>query len=343
MNIFQKAAELLKSGESFAFATIITQDGSTPRSSGSKMIITKNETFFTIGGGGMEGDVIKRAREDVFVNKKPVIHFYCLRGDEAATTDFICGGDLEVMIDYMDAGDPNNLNVFTEAAEAFSSGVLAWLITILDSGAGERQFGLSHQKKGLIGDLHATESINLDHVSNPLHSTIHGEDDGNIRYILDPVHIGGTCYLFGGGHVSYAVANVLRTLEFHTVVIDDRPEFANKERFPFCDTLVIPEYKDLDQIKTNQDSYIIILTRGHQFDREVLEWALKQDRYYLGMIGSKTKRNTIYGILRSQGVTQEELDKVFSPIGMAIDAQTPEEIAISIAGELIRERAKKFK
>ena len=343
MNIFEKAVELLEKGESFAFATIITQDGSTPRSSGSKMIITKNDTFFTIGGGGMEGDVIRRAREDVFVNKKPVIHFYCLRGNEAADTDFICGGDLEVMIDFMDAEDINNLNVFRAAAEAFKSGVLAWLITILDFVTGERQFGLSHQKKGLVGDLKATDRVNLDHVSNPLHYTIHGEYDGDIRYILDPVHIGGTCYLFGGGHVSYAVANVLKNLEFHTVVIDDRPEFANKERFPFCDTVVIPEYKDLDQIKTNQDSYIIILTRGHQFDREVLEWALKQDCYYLGMIGSRTKRETIYGILRKQGVTDEELSKVFSPIGVAIDAQTPEEIAISIAAELIRERAKKFK
>ena len=101
MNIFEKAVELLENGESFAFATIITQDGSTPRSSGSKMIITKNDTFFTIGGGGMEGDVIRRAREDVFLNKKPVIHFYCLRGNEAADTDFICGGICGVIIGFM--------------------------------------------------------------------------------------------------------------------------------------------------------------------------------------------------------------------------------------------------
>lgn len=341
MNIFEKAVELLSSGESFAFATIITQDGSTPRSSGSKMIITENETFFTIGGGGMEGNVISRARGDVMNTKKPEIHFYSLRGDEAATTDFICGGDLEVLIDFIDAADPNNLAVFSEAADAFRTGSLAWLVTIIDGD--KRQFGLSHQKKGLIGNLHDTDKIKAGCVSNPLHAGIHGENNDGVRYIFDPVHIGGTCYLFGGGHVSYAVANVLRNLEFHIVVIDDRPEYANKQRFPFCDTMVIPDYKNLDQIKTNQDSYIVILTRGHKYDREVLEWAIRQDRYYLGMIGSKTKVNTIFNILRENGVPQEEIDKVFAPIGIPISAQTPEEIAVSIAGELIRERARKFK
>jgi len=253
---------------------------------------------------------------------------------------------MEVLIDYIDASDENNLTVFKAAADALKEGVLAWLVTILDNSENseiKRQFGLSHAKKGLIGNLKETKTISLEHISSPLHTSIHGEDDNKIRYILDPVHIGGTCYIFGGGHVSYAVANVLKNLEFHTVIIDDRPEFANKDRFPFCDTVVIPGYKDLDVIKPNQDSYILIITRGHQFDKEVLEWAIQQDAYYVGMIGSSTKRKTIYNILLSQGTTQETLDKVFSPIGIPISAQTPEEIAISIAAELIQERAKKFK
>lgn len=346
MTIFDKAVELLEGGKSFAFATIVTQDGSTPRTSGSKMIITEDDTFFTIGGGGFEGDAINRARETVMKEKMPLMHFYSLRGDEAATTDFICGGDIEVLIDYIDAKDENNLTVFKAAAEAFESGVLAWLVTILDSskdGKIKRQFGLSHSKKGLIGALEDTETVNLSLLSSPLHTSIHGEDNNKIRYILDPVHIGGTCYIFGGGHVSYALANVLKNLEFHIVIIDDREEYANKERFPFCDTMVIPNYKELDVIKPNQDSYLLIITRGHKFDREVLEWAIKQDAYYIGMIGSKTKRDTIYNVLMQEGTPKETLEKVFSPIGLQIGAQTPEEIAISIAGELISERAKKFK
>ncbi|MGE4484735.1 MAG: XdhC family aldehyde oxidoreductase maturation factor [Oscillospiraceae bacterium] len=345
MNIYYKALELIEGGQAFAFATIISEDGSTPRSAGSKMLITENAIYYTIGGGGSEGDVIRLAREHVLKDKKPLIKTYSLRGTAAADSPFICGGEIEVLIDYIDPKDPNNGVVFHAAAEATADGSTAWLVTQLDANDGAkypRQFCLSNAKKGIIGDFEGT-GFASDILVSPLRTSIHGETKDGVRFILDPVHTGGSLYIFGGGHVSLAVADIARMLEFHIVVIDDRAEFANKERFPFCETVVLPEFEGMERFDIDENSYILIVTRGHAFDRTVLEWALKTDACYIGMIGSRTKRDTIYSSLRNQGVAQERIDFVHSPVGIKIGAQTPEEIAVSITAELIEERAKKLK
>jgi xanthine dehydrogenase accessory factor len=126
------------------------------------------------------------------------------------------------------------------------------------------------------------------------------------------------------------------------VVIDDRSEFANAERFPDAsDILVVKDFKRaLEGLSIDKDSFIIIVTRGHQHDRVVLEQALKTDAYYIGMMGSKRKRDSIYSALVSQGVSPEQLNRVHCPIGVSISAETPEEIAVSIVGEMVMERAK---
>lgn len=169
-------------------------------------------------------------------------------------------------------------------------------------------------------------------------SYIRGMDPGDV---LDDFVNHDTAYLFGGGHVSLALEPVLRHIGFDTVVIDDRAEYANDERFPKAvKTIVVDTFKNaFDQITCDENSYIVIVTRGHAGDLDVLREALKQNRAYVGMIGSRKKIQTLYDILKSEGVTQEELDKVYSPIGENIYAETPEEIGVSIAAELIKVRA----
>ncbi len=160
-----------------------------------------------------------------------------------------------------------------------------------------------------------------------------------MRLIFDAVHIGGTAYLFGAGHVSKAVAALARMVGFHVVVLDDRAEFANVERFPGCAVQVIDSFERLPELAIDANSYLLIITRGHLFDRVVLEWALNTPAGYIGMIGSRSKREAIYSHLREQGVPKERLDEVHSPIGLAIGAETPEEIAVSVIAELIQTRA----
>lgn len=174
-----------------------------------------------------------------------------------------------------------------------------------------------------------------------------GEADVQVEYISadDPgdfmreFNLTSTAYIFGGGHVALALEPVLRHIDFNTVVIDDRADYANKERFPDSDVIVVPSFKDsFKDIRCDEDGYIVIVTRGHMGDLDVLREALKQPNAYIGMIGSRNKNKLLYEKLTEEGVTEEQLTKIYSPIGENIFAETPEEIGISIAAEMIRVR-----
>ncbi|MDO4177034.1 MAG: XdhC/CoxI family protein [Bacillota bacterium] len=148
-------------------------------------------------------------------------------------------------------------------------------------------------------------------------------------------------YLFGGGHVALALDPVLRHVDFETTIIDDREEYANPERFPDAKATIVCDNFDhcFEEIETDEDSFIIIITRGHKGDLQVLRQALRKPHAYLGMIGSRRKNALLFEQLLKEGFTQEELDSVYAPIGLDIKSETPEEIGVSIAAEIIKARA----
>lgn len=150
-------------------------------------------------------------------------------------------------------------------------------------------------------------------------------------------------YIFGGGHVAYALEPLLRHVDFTTTVIDDREEYANPERYPKAERTIVCDDFDhcFDEVETDDDSYIVIVTRGHRGDLKVLRNALRQPCAYIGMIGSKRKNRLLFDTLLEEGFTQEELDRVHAPIGIEIKSETPEEIGISITAEMIQVRAEK--
>ncbi|MGI6766486.1 MAG: XdhC family protein [Lentihominibacter sp.] len=150
-------------------------------------------------------------------------------------------------------------------------------------------------------------------------------------------------YIFGGGHVALALEPLLRHVDFRTTIIDDREDYANAERYPHAERTIVCDSFDnsFDEIETDEDSFIIIVTRGHKGDLQVLRQALKRPYAYLGMIGSRRKNEQLYKQLLSEGVTQEQIDTVYSPIGLDIKSETPEEIGISIVAEIIQVRAEK--
>ena len=148
--------------------------------------------------------------------------------------------------------------------------------------------------------------------------------------------------LCGGGHVSLELAHIAARLEFEVVVIDDRPEFANEARFPMVhQVLCMPFEEALDQLGSRDTDFYAILTRGHAFDKECLAHVLRGQYAYVGMIGSRTKVAAVYKALREEGFSQEMLDGVHSPIGLSIGGQTPAEIAVSIAAQLVQVRAQR--
>lgn len=148
--------------------------------------------------------------------------------------------------------------------------------------------------------------------------------------------------LCGGGHVSLEVAYMASHLEFEVVIIDDRAEFANPERFPMAaQVLCKPFLEALDELGSRSDDYYVILTRGHAFDGDCLAKVLQGDYAYVGMIGSKIKVAAVMKRMKELGFHANVLAGVHSPVGLQIGAQTPAEIAVSIAAELVRERARR--
>lgn len=176
-----------------------------------------------------------------------------------------------------------------------------------------------------------------------------GDTDIQIQYI-DAAHpeefveefgLATTAYIFGAGHVGLALEPVLRYVNFQTVVLDDREDYANRERFPQADEVkVISDFQHaFEGLELNNNSYIVIVTRGHAGDYDVLKDALKQPSAYVGMIGSKRKNAVLFDKLREEGYSEEDIARIHAPIGLPIQAETPEEIAISITAEMIQVRA----
>ena len=176
-----------------------------------------------------------------------------------------------------------------------------------------------------------------------------GDADVFIEYVdankpesfIEEFDVKSTAYIFGAGHVGQALEPILRYIGFSTVVLDDRAEFANQDRFRDADLVkVINSFEDaFAGIPTDENSYIIIVTRGHSYDYTVLRQALGKRKAYVGMIGSKGKVADTMKRLETEGFSRGELERVYSPIGLSIFAETPEEIAVSVAAEMIKVRA----
>ena len=164
---------------------------------------------------------------------------------------------------------------------------------------------------------------------------------GVMDIYIEPIVPSPKVFIFGGGHISLFLAKISAMVGFQVAVIDDRPQFANRERFPEAAEVIAEEFPfALPKLKVNRSSYLVIVTRGHAYDQEVLEWAVKTEARYLGMIGSRRKIQTVYANLKEKGIPQEKLERVHAPIGLNIGALTPEEIAVSIVAEMIQERRK---
>lgn len=159
---------------------------------------------------------------------------------------------------------------------------------------------------------------------------------GDVEIFIEPILPPPSLYICGGGHIGLALTKIGKLCGFRVIVIDDRPEYASKERFPEADQTVVSAYEDVfSVVKVGQSDYIVIVTHGHKGDEVALAGALRTPARYIGMIGSRKKIASVYDRLVKKGISCEALNRVHSPIGLNICAQTPEEIAVSIMAEVI--------
>ena len=252
-------------------------------------------------------------------------------------------------------------DIFKEIAIIKSKGGSAALATVIKTtGSTPREAGskMVIRSDGTIagsiggGSLEAAicrEAVNVIKEAKPkvLHFNLTEEEaagngmlcGGTMDIFIEPILPEPTLFIFGAGHISLSISKIAKMVGFKVIVIDDRAEFANTERFPKADQLFTENFSEVfSKLKVNISSYIVIVTRGHKFDEKVLEWAIKSKACYLGMIGSKKKNDTIFSNLQSKGVSKKLLETVHAPIGLDIHAETPEEIAVSIMAEIIKVR-----
>lgn len=344
--LYRKMIELLRQGESFSVATIFDNVGSAPRTNGAKMIVQRDGAITgSVGGGRIEAEAIQMAL-GALTAKQTKVQRFDLTSKDASGMDMICGGTGEILIDFVDAADQNRRLVYEAAADVYERGGKAWLVTVLDkapSGAAvRRQQCLVKPDKSLIGQLDCDPYIVEKLLAGPAKVSIHAEVLEDQRFLVEPLRPAGTAFIFGAGHVSQRIAPLGASVGFKMVVLDDRAEYANRDRFPEpVEVMVIDSFQKLPELAIDENSYLVIVTRGHLFDRIVLEQVLRSNAAYIGMIGSRSKRDKLYAELMTHGYGREELARVHAPIGTSIGAETPEELAVSIVGELIKVRAER--
>ena len=337
--LIQHICTSLDDGEDLVLITVSSQSGSTPRLAGAKMVIHRNGLIAgTIGGGLVEALAIKEAGK-CFTNGHSMRRSFDLTNDDAAVTDMICGGRLELFLELIRA-DEDNQTIFQSLHTAMVSGRRAALVCPLDAESGDQRFVIDHTGMTSHDDVPEKLLAAIKHIRSSTSGCTLIEHEGR-EYLVSYFAVGGNLFLIGAGHVAACTAEAAARVGFRVIVMDDRSDFANPERFPQADEIkVLPSFADCFKgHDIDEDCYLVIVTRGHTHDMEVLEQALCTKAGYIGMIGSRKKRNSIYTNLMNKGIKEAQLEQVRCPIGMAIEADTPEEIAVSIVGELIHQRA----
>jgi xanthine dehydrogenase accessory factor len=330
------------SGLPLVLVSIVSWQGSAPRHSGAKMVVGGDgKSYGTIGGSLLEATAVNESRAVLSQQCSRFMNFN-LTGDNADSKDMICGGKVVLLLDFIPA-TKENTELFRCWYDAARQGNDFYFLTLLrESGSAVNVIGHSlFFPDGKVAGNYSWSERDMETLKSGLHNlsstTVLSLTD--IKVIIDPIRKTKTLYCVGAGHVAVPTAHIAALAGFRVVVVDDRPEFATAERFPEASDIIVRNFDSaLAGLDIDNDSFVVILTRGHQYDRAVLAQALKTNAGYIGLIGSRKKQESIYTALMAEGVICEELDRVHSPIGLSIGAETPEEIAVSIVAELISER-----
>jgi xanthine dehydrogenase accessory factor len=341
--------------EPVALATIMTGSGSLPMSRRSKMVVRADGTQIgTVGGGCVEAEVHAMATLCLRAGR-PAVRRFTLTEAKAGAEGLNCGGTVEILIEPLsdaafhrrvleDLGRRDELVLVTlgsgpdDAPVIEGKGLVGWKGWRAATGllAGEesplRPF-IEEEALSILGRDTCDK--------RPLPAGLVPDALGPCWALLETLCAPPTLYLFGGGHVSLAVARVARTAGFRIVVVDDRAAFANPQRFPEADqTLVLPMETAFSHLPIDAGSYVVAATRGHQHDEPVIEQAVRSPAAYIGMLGSRRKVAIMWERLRARGATDEMLARVHAPVGLPIGADGPGEIAVSIVAQLIETRRK---
>ena len=323
----------LERGRPAVLCAIVRNSGSAPRTSGARMVVLEDGAIAgSVGGGLLEAQCQQMAKE---LFSGPT-HFaeldFKLTAASAAEAGMACGGSATVLLQRV---APDALPLLRQLRDDFLGGRRPLLLTVLPAaGQGPQLMLMTHEEHG---DIPAELRLEIGRKGRRAPFLLQWQKR---EVFVEPLVHPGTVHLAGAGHVALAVARLAAFVGFEVVVMDDRADFASRERYPEAREVRVLESFSHCIDTLGQDDYLVIVTRGHLHDRDVLAQALRSEAGYIGMIGSRRKRAAVYDSLREEGLGDADLARVHCPIGLAIDADTPEEIALSIVAELVQQRAR---
>ena len=330
--LFQSAVRSLEKKEDLVLAVIIERKGSTPRGEGAAMLVGADGRIGgTIGGGAIEYHAQRMAEKLIEEKHCAVEHFY-LKPNEVQELGLVCGGDVTVAFCYLKA-DMYSITLLEEALRLYEKDEEFWMI--LDTGSKENiKISFYSKMDGIKGSVVPSE-VKEYLKDKPVLTDIQGE-----TYFTWKLKNLSRVYIFGGGHVSQALVPVLAAVDFKCTVLEDREEFGRKELFPDAEDVKLIDIRNIAAaVQITAHDFVCIMTRGHKDDLEVQAQVLKTEACYIGVIGSRRKKAAVFSKLKERGFTDADLDRVITPIGLDIGAETPAEIAVSIAAEMIKKRS----
>ena len=342
--LFLLVQKYLLKNEPLVLATVTESSGSTPRGSGAQMLVGKApdgsavRLWGSIGGGISEYSAIGEAGGLLSPGEPPgpKVSFkkYSLNPHDAAGLGAACGGEASVFFRSLDAAEPGLLELIEKGIACFGEQKETWLIM---EACGDFSLGLAREDGFIFFTAAAPK--------NPLpllkDVPVLVREDAKI-FFSAPLVRSGFVYVFGGGHVAQELVPLLNHLEFRCIVFDDREEFSRADLFPGAEKVILGDFENIGKhITLAKNDYAVIVTRGHLWDLEAWAFALDSPAAYIGVIGSKTKHEFVREKLRERGFESEAINapRVHAPIGIDIKSESPAEIAVSIAAELVLVRA----
>lgn len=304
IEIWKHALHSLSDGLETILVVVVDHTGSVPGTTGATMVVSERACVGTVGGGVAEHEMIERAKR---VHGSPEL--ITIEHTPRASGSLCSGQHTLALVPLIDDDLPS-VHAIAETLESDGTGTLH----------------LSHD--GLAFDPDRVEPTRFD------------RRDGEWRFAT-PVGRLDTLHVIGGGHVALALSRVMATLPFRIVVLDDRPQLPTLMANSFAHETRVIDYSEVSEhVAAGDRSWVVVMTYGHENDALVLRQLLGQPFRYLGLLGSAAKVTQMFRKFREQGVPAAQLDRVSAPIGLPIGSHTPEEIAISIAAEIIQVRNK---
>ncbi len=351
-NIYLQIIDHQSDISNLVLATVTRTSGSAPQKPGSSALFSRQGLISgTVGGGIVEGRVENLARE-ALKSKKSILFSFNLDNDISKKDEAICGGKISVLID---ANLNNHVPVFEQIRGSLENRIPGVMITMVnrfteDTVLINRYWMNDNFKPGMPAEFFSKiEPIVNDIITggNPsdyreMELSIPEEEPASL-FFLEPVFPREQLIIAGAGHIGRMLAHLGEILDFEVTVIDDRPEYANSRNISGADHILVGDIGNtLNDLEKNRDTYVVIVTRGHKDDAAALKTCIGSESAYIGMIGSKNKVAAMRSEFIEKGwATARQWETIYTPVGLDIKSRTVEEIAISIAAQLVLVRNSK--